>query len=163
MTPIQIAKNSEHSHQAALFAWAAFARHRGFDEARAWCAGKRFERMTEPLPEVVPELKWLHAIPNGANYGDDEVGKRIQGGKMKAEGLRKGVLDILLPVRRGNYSGLYIEMKKPALKSVKDPWNGFSEEQRAFAIFVINEGYGVVACYNWLEAVENIEAYLKWR
>ena len=53
-----------------------------------------------------PELALFHAIPNG---GDRH---KATAGKMRAEGVRPGVPDYALPVPRGQYHGLYIELKK---------------------------------------------------
>ncbi len=53
-----------------------------------------------------PELALFHAIPNG---GDRH---KVTAGKMKAEGVRAGVPDYALPVPRGAFHGLYIELKK---------------------------------------------------
>ena len=52
-----------------------------------------------------PELKLLHHIPNG--------GKRdaIEAKHLKAQGVKKGVPDLCLPVARGPYHGAYIELK----------------------------------------------------
>lgn len=54
------------------------------------------------------EFAWslLFAIPN--------AGKRSkrQGAYMVAEGLKEGVPDICLPLARGGYSALYIELKR---------------------------------------------------
>ena len=52
-----------------------------------------------------PELAWLFAIPNGGHRS------KAQAGKLKAEGVRKGVADLCLPVARHGYNALYIEMK----------------------------------------------------
>lgn len=57
---------------------------------------------------LIPEYKDLgktFAIPNG--------GKRnvIVAQKMKAEGVRAGIPDLCLPVMRGGYGGMYIELK----------------------------------------------------
>ena len=136
MTPEQIARpNSEAAHQMAVFAWAALNAER------------------------YPELKWLHHIPNGGSRGDTEKSRKIEGGKMKAQGVKKGVLDLMLPVRRGNYCGLYIEMKKPDQRTAKN--GGASDEQIEFANFVIGQGYKALLCYTWQEAAKELEIYLK--
>ena len=53
-----------------------------------------------------PDLKWMYHIPN--------EGKRSKsnGAELVRQGLKKGVPDICLPVPRGKYHGLYIEMKR---------------------------------------------------
>lgn len=133
MTPEQLAiSGSESAHQTALFCWAALARPR------------------------YPELEWLHAIPNGGSRGSNQRDAMRVGAKMKAEGVKKGVSDICLPVKRGPWSGLYIEMKKRGSGKV-------SEEQSAFGAFVQVQGFGFVVCYTWIEARDAIEAYLNWR
>jgi hypothetical protein len=60
---------------------------------------------TDPRTSHLP---WF-AVPNGSN-------KSISQAKLfKAEGLRKGVPDLIFPFRdkRGKYIGLAIEMKRP--------------------------------------------------
>ena len=52
-----------------------------------------------------PALELLYAIPNG---GDRNV--RVAR-KMKAEGTKRGVPDLHLPVGMGGYNALYIELK----------------------------------------------------
>jgi hypothetical protein len=135
MTPEQIAKpGTEAAHQMALFAWAAM----------------NVERF--------PELKWLHHIPNGGSRGDTEQSRKIEGGKLKAQGVKKGVLDLMLPVRRAAYCGLYIEMKKPDQRAVK--FGGASAEQIEFANFVISQGYKAMLCHSWEEAKDELIRYL---
>ena len=53
-----------------------------------------------------PELGMLFAVPNG---GDRNM---LVAKKLKAEGVKKGVPDLCLPLPRGGYHGLYIEMKR---------------------------------------------------
>ncbi len=54
---------------------------------------------------VRPSLRLLYAVPNG--------GKRDKktATKLKAEGVKKGVSDLVLPVPIGIYAGLYLELK----------------------------------------------------
>ncbi len=162
MTPAQLAKDSESSQQMALFAWCAIAMNYGFDIAVALDNGCSFEAAREHGSVCpVPELKWIHHIPNGGSRGNDVRSQQIRGARLKAEGVRSGVSDICLPVKRGNCSGLYIEMKKPSLKP-KRPTSkgGCSDEQIEFGAFVQSQGFGFVVCYTWLEARDVIIAYL---
>jgi len=155
MDPAKYAKDSEHSQQVALFAWAAL--------------------------NVVnaPELRWLFAVPNGAVFGDDAKSRAIRGGRMKAEGLREGVSDVMLlaprtdytPLDQGgapkHYHGLIIEMKKPAAKLKRGPngdgpWDtgGVDPLQKEFLDYQTAQGYKCVVCYTWLEAANAIKLYL---
>ena len=52
-----------------------------------------------------PELVLLHAIPNGGHR------HKAVAVRMKAEGMKAGVPDICLPVPRGSWHGLYLELK----------------------------------------------------
>lgn len=56
---------------------------------------------------VYPELHWLYAIPNGS-YKSER-----QAVEFKKEGLKSGVPDLCLPISRGGYGALYIELKSP--------------------------------------------------
>lgn len=91
ITPAQLAGDSEHSHQVALFAWAAlnFARY--------------------------PQLKYMFAIPNGG-LRDIRTATNL-----KAEGVKAGVPDIFLPVPYiYRYAGLFIELKVGKNKPTKE-------------------------------------------
>lgn len=131
--PFKLARESEHSHQVALMAWAALP----------------------AVNEMFPELQWFHAIGNGGSRGDTDQSRRIEGGKMKAEGVKKGVSDLFLPVKRGQWSGFYIELKKMPGKGV-----GPSDEQLEFGEFVKTQGYAFMIAYGWREARDAIISYL---
>jgi len=141
ITPEQLAKSgTEHGHQAALFCQCAIN------------------------VNVYPELKWFHAIGNGGSRGDTEKSRAIRGGAMKAEGVKAGVLDTLLPVKRGGWSGLYIEMKKPSQKPAKaSSKGGMSDEQLEFKTFAESQGFACMTAYSWLEAWEALIKYLTWQ
>lgn len=105
----------------------------------------------------IPELKWLFAIPNG--FYATAKSKAT----MKAEGLRSGVSDIMLPVVRliNDFMichGLFIEMKSAQYHGRKN--GGLSDEQEEFAHFVNRQGYRFVVCYSWIEARDAILSYL---
>lgn len=153
ITPESLAKSgTENAHQTALFQWAAM------NQGNA------------------PELRWLFAIPNGATFGDDAKSRAIRGGRMKAEGLRDGVVDVMLPVSRPHnfniptswvYHGLFIEMKKPDVRLKRGPngpgpWDfgGVSDNQKEFLDFAVAQGYKCVVCYSWYEAANEIKIYL---
>ena len=77
-----------------------------------------------------PELKWLHAIPNGCGIA---LPTRV---RMQKEGVKSGVPDLFLPVARHGYYGFYLEMK----------WgdNKLSPEQLDFMSFIgVNNYLGI--------------------
>ncbi len=125
LTPENVAKSgSEHAHQVALFLWAAMP-----EQQKAY-----------------PALYLMFAIPNGGERN------KIVAGNLKAEGVKAGVLDIFLPVSRGGFHGLFIEMKvKP---------NKPTTEQKEFQAAVELQGYATVVCYSWVEAAMSIERYM---
>ena len=118
----QAPRASEHQAQAALITWAAVYEIQ-------W-----------------PELKYLYAIPNGA------MSSARHAIWFKAEGLRKGVPDLCLPVPRGGYFGLYIEMKTEAGKP--------SPEQMEWLEFLNGQGYLAALAYGFDQAVETLTHYL---
>lgn len=94
-----------------------------------------------------PELKLLFHIPNG--------GKRdiVTAAKLKAEGVKAGVLDLCLPVPKGIYHGAFIEMKAMDGK--------ISSEQSMWIEDLKNQGYFIAVCYGWEKARDIITSYLK--
>lgn len=166
MTPDQLAKNgSEAAHQTALFAFCAVAANVGFVAAWEWAESGRMPNRAifgKCAEFAIPELRWLHHIPNGGSRGDDAKSRAIRGSQMKAQGVRTGVADVCLPVRRGGWSGLYIEMKKPSEKPVKaTSKGGVSDDQAEFGAFVQSQGFGWCVCYSWEEAAAIIEQYMQ--
>lgn len=94
-----------------------------------------------------PELKLLYHVPN--------EGKRSKatGARLKQLGLKSGVPDVCLPTAHGGYIGLYIEMKvKP---------NKPTENQKEWLRDLRGAGHFTAVCYNFEEAKELIEQYLK--
>lgn len=134
MTPESLAKSgTEQGHQSALFAWAALE-----------VAAGRY-----------PQLALMFAIPNGDQRGDGtKRGAMIAGSRLKATGLKAGVWDIFLPVPKGRFHGMFIEMKKPG-ESIKAGSN-----QERFGLHMWMNGYHTVVCDNWIKARDSILDYL---
>ena len=96
-----------------------------------------------------PELGLLYAIPNG---GKRAIKTAIA---LKAQGVKSGVPDMCLPVARGGYHGLYIELKRQKGGVV-------SETQKSWRTALAKQGYKAVVCKGADEAIGTIKEYLKW-
>ena len=97
-----------------------------------------------------PELRLLYHIPNEGKRS------RATGGRLKGMGLKKGVPDLCLPVPRGGYHGLYVEMKR------KDGGTA-TPEQKEWLRALDEQGYAVTLCHGWKAAAKEIEGYLRLR
>lgn len=97
-----------------------------------------------------PELRWLHAIPNGMAASSFNEAK-----KMKRQGMTNGIPDICLPVARNGFHGLYVEMKR-ANGTTRD----LSPEQRQCLEFLREQGYQALVAFGWRDAVKVIEEYM---
>ena len=94
-----------------------------------------------------PVLRLLYAVPNG---GDRHPAVAA---KLRAEGVKRGVPDLCLPVARGAHHGLYVELKR-----VKG--SATSPEQKRWMADLREQGYRVVLCKGADAAWEEIQAYL---
>ena len=114
---------TEGTEQQALFDWAAYQKRK------------------------YPELECMYHIPN--------EGKRSPqaGAKLKRMGLSPGVPDICLPVARGGYSALYIELKRTK-------GGNLSDKQRAWLGRLNKWGCLAVRCDGWEQAKRVIKGYL---
>lgn len=101
---------------------------------------------------VLPELALLFHIPNGG------LRSKAQAGELKAEGVRAGVPDYLLPVPLGGYHGLFIELKMPKTGAKKP--GRLSEEQKLWLKALRAYGYRAETAYGWDEARQLILEYL---
>lgn len=114
--------DDESGHQEALFEWAAYQTAR------------------------LPELEYLHHVPNG---GKRDKRTAIA---LKRQGVKAGVPDVVLPVARAGYHGLYIELKAGN--------NTTTQKQREWLKFLAEQGYYTAVCYGWRVAAELMEQYL---
>lgn len=132
ITPEMLAsRNTEHGHQAALMCW------------------------SQQNLDKYPELKWLTAIPNGG-YRD-----KITAAKLKAEGVKSGVPDLCLLIKRGMYAALWIELKRPASEGKKV--GIVSSSQNEWIDHLITQDHAACICYGWEMARNMIIDYLEWK
>ena len=115
-------KQREHQMQAALIRWVRLSQ------------------------KGQPGLRRLFAVPNG--------GHRLPAvaARLKAEGVRAGVPDLVLPVARGKYHGLFIELKVPP--------NKLTPDQAAELDALEDEGYATRVCHSVTEAMAELQWYL---
>lgn len=121
----------EHQHQVALIAWA-------------------YRTRLPAASDVEPGARvgdYLLAIPNGGKRSGPREGARL-----KAEGVKPGVSDLLLPLRRHNCAGLWIELKAPKKKP--------TPEQLAWIRRMELAGYMAAWRDSWTAAAGLIALYL---
>lgn len=115
----------EAAEQIALFEWAAMQQ------------GK------------YPELAMMFHVPNGGSRNE------LEAANLKRQGVKAGVLDVWLPVPRGGFHGLVIEMKAGKNKP--------TQEQLWWIANLIKQGYYVSVSYSWKDASDKILNYLNQR
>ena len=120
-----IKRNSEDTEQETVIQWAKI------------CEGKW------------PELALLYHTPNGGKRNAKEAAK------LKRMGVLAGVADLHLPVARGRYHGLYIEMKYDDGRIL--------ESQKAFMKAAAAQNYYCIVCYSAADAIEVLDLYMHGR
>jgi hypothetical protein len=118
----------EDDHQKALFKWA------------------------DMVASPTNPTNLMYAIPMG---GKRDLREAV---RMKAQGSKKGIPDMKLPVARQGFHGLYIELKRPIVKGEAKPT--VSADQKYWIEQLRLQGYKAEVCYGWTEAKELIEGYL---
>ena len=114
--------SDESGHQEAIFSWCDYNRNR------------------------YPELALLYHVPNGGKR--DAATARA----LKRQGVKAGIPDLVLPVARVGFYGLYIELKAPGGK--------LEQSQIDFLRGVSHQGYLALVCVGWQAAVQTLSEYL---
>ena len=114
---------TEAQEQAAVFSWAALQMG------------------------AVPELGLLFHVPNGGSRHPAEAAM------LKRRGVKAGVPDICLPVARGGYHGMFIELKR-------DRASRISHSQKDWLERLEKEGYMARVCFGAEDAIRTITEYL---
>ena len=104
-----------------------------------------------------PELRLLHAIPNGGSRAsaEDRKGNRYspEAQRLRDEGVKAGVPDLDLPIARRGFHGLRIEMKASDGR--------VSPDQDWWIHELTDQGYLAVVKYSADEAIATIKWYLE--
>jgi hypothetical protein len=126
LTPEQYAKaGTEHAHQVAVFMW-----------------------IQQTGQHTYPELNRLFAIPNGG------LRNKATAGRLKAEGVKSGVLDLMLPLPLARFHGMFLEMKKPGDLDRTTP------EQDNWIGWLRSVSYYCRVADNWESARDELVAYV---
>jgi tRNA-dihydrouridine synthase len=100
--------------------------------------------------QYIPELRDnLFHVPNGGKRNAREAGR------MKAQGVRAGVHDYMLPVARGRMHGLWIEFKAARPNNAR-----YQANQKEWADKMRSQGYAAFCCCGVDEARKVFEWYL---
>lgn len=102
-------------------------------------------------------LKLQHPLAGKLAYHVPNGGHRLKSvaAKLKGQGVKAGVSDIVLPMARGGYFGLYIEFKAtPPHDAV------VSASQHAFLQGVELQGYLGIVCRGLTAAMDVINGYM---
>lgn len=94
----------------------------------------------------IPEVGFAFHVPNGGHRHPAVAAQ------LKAQGVKRGVPDILLPVRTSGYVGLAIELKAGQNRETK--------HQRIWLQHLSLNGWCTSTCYGWKAAARRILAYL---
>lgn len=94
-----------------------------------------------------PEIDLMFHIPNGGSRN------KLEAANLKRQGVKAGVPDLFLPVSRGGYHGLFIELKHGKNKP--------TEKQTEWLKNLNEQDYAVAVCYGCDEASKKILKYLK--
>ena len=88
----------------------------------------------------------VYHIPNGGSRNKAEAAR------LKAQGVKAGVPDLCIPVARGGYHSLYIEMKHGKNKP--------TEKQLEWIALLRKQGMAAYVCYGAGNAIACIERYM---
>jgi hypothetical protein len=94
-------------------------------------------------------FKLIYHVPNGGHR------HKAVAVKLKEQGVKAGIPDLVLPMARGGYFGLYIEFKAtPPFDAAVSP------SQDSYLHALTEQGYLAIVCRGHFDAMEQLCAYL---
>lgn len=99
----------------------------------------------DELAEHDPRWRYLFAVPNGGHRHPAVAAK------LKAEGVRKGVIDLWWPLKAHGYVGLVLELKagKNDTTPEQDDWLAWLSSQGWYARVVRDDADKAMALLTW--------------
>lgn len=114
--------------------------------------GEEQAELLKKVRTLYPQLGHLLIhIPNGGSRKN-----AYEGWRLKEQGVRAGVSDLLLPVARGGYFGLWIEFKAAPPNDAPP-----SDSQLEWLSLMQEQGYAAHLCLGVAAALDVIIQYLK--
>jgi hypothetical protein len=99
-------------------------------------------------PEV---FALIFHVPNGGHR------HKLVAIKLKQQGVKAGVPDLVLPMARGGYFGLFIEFK------ATPPYDADTSASQSACIRALNaQGYLAIVCRGHADAMKQLRAYLQF-
>lgn len=92
----------------------------------------------------------IYHVPNGGHR------HKLVAINLKGQGVKAGVPDLVLPMARGGYFGLYIEFKATPPNDA-----AVSASQHAWIRRLNDQGYMAIVCRGHFDAMEQMRAYLR--
>lgn len=123
----------------------------------AWADAMPLERRTDPDGRhfCTHVGDWLFAIPNGGSRRRLTGRVSLEALRMRREGVRAGVPDLMLAIPSGEWNGLFLEMKRRVKSASR-----VSPEQKMWQERLRERGYRAEVCYGADEAIALIREYL---
>ncbi len=119
---------------------------------RIAAAGTEHANQSALFAWIATQAKWpllnlAFSIPNGG------LRNKATAARLKAEGVKAGVPDIFLPLARGQYHGLFIEMKVGRGRA--------NTAQARMLVTLMEQSYCGRTCWGWEEARDTLNWYME--
>ena len=104
-------------------------------------------RWCELQKNIYPGVELIFAIPNGGSR------HKLEAANLKRQGVRAGVPDLFLPIAKGKYNGLFIELKYGKNKA--------TDKQKEWISKLNEQNYYALVCNGFEEAKNEMIKYMK--
>ena len=109
---------------------------------------KSSENVPSEHAEQVSLVQWFER-----QYPQERIFAILEALRLKQEGVRSGVPDLMIPTPSGGFHGLFVEMKRSSGGTV-------AKEQKDWMSYLVLKGYKAEVCKGYKEARAVIEFYL---
>ena len=126
---------------------------------------RRARKPRKPLSEKAEQVlvvEWFYMqYPKHKIYHITNEGKRsVQAGALwKRAGGLAGLPDLHVPIPRGHYPSMYVELKR--IDRINEPFGGLSEAQLRIIAYLREQGHCVAVCHGAEQAIVAINTYMR--